>query len=107
MKKGDIIVVPFPFTDLSGAKLRPSVVLIDSNQDIVVAFITSQLKRKTEAAISIKSSEINGLKCDSFLRLDKITTLDKEIVVGRLGSLTQSEIEKMDRGLIKILNLNI
>ena len=107
MKKGDIIVVPFPFTDLSGAKLRPSVVLIDSNQDIVVAFITSQLKRKTETAISIKSSEINGLKSDSFLRLDKITTLDKEIVVGRLGSLTQSEIEKMDRGLIKILNLNI
>jgi mRNA interferase MazF len=107
MKKGDIIFVPFPFTDLSGTKLRPAVVLINSRQDVVVAFITSQLKWKTETTIPIKSSEINGLKSDSFVRLDKITTLDKEIVVGRLGSLTEAEVEKMNKELIKILNINI
>ena len=76
MKKGDIVVVPFPFTDLSGVKLRPSVVLIESNPDIVVAFITSKTKL-SEPTLMIKATEINGLKTDSFLRLNKITTIDR------------------------------
>lgn len=107
MKKGDIVVVPFPFTDLSGAKLRPSVVLIDSDKDIVVAFITSQIKWRSEAAFLIKPSEINGLKSDSFVRLDKITTLDKEIIVGRLGSVTEQEMKEIDKQLIQILKITI
>lgn len=43
MKKGDIILLPFPFTDLSGAKNRPAVLLVYNKLDIVVAFITTQL----------------------------------------------------------------
>lgn len=103
MKKGDIVIVPFPFTDLTGTKLRPAVILIDSDQDVVVAFITSKVNRKTESAIRIRSSEVNGLKIDSFLRLDKITTLGKEIVVGRLGNLTEKEIREVDTRLIQVL----
>jgi len=44
MAKGNIVLITFPFTDLSGSKLRPSVVLADTNQDVTVAFITTQLK---------------------------------------------------------------
>jgi mRNA interferase MazF len=43
MKKGDIILVPFPFTDLTGSKLRPAAVLIDGENDITVAFMTTQI----------------------------------------------------------------
>jgi len=60
MKKGDIILVPFPFTDLSGNKNRPAVILIDSEEDVTVCFITTQVKWFSEFDISVHHSEING-----------------------------------------------
>ena len=51
MKKGDIILIPFPFTDLSGNKNRPALVLVNSELDITVAFISTQLKWKEETDI--------------------------------------------------------
>jgi len=105
--KGDIVLVPFPFTDLTGSKLRPAVVLVDSSNDVVVAFITSQNKWEDEYSLKIKASESNGLKVDSFLRLNKITTLNKDLMVGKLGILVSHEITHLDRLLFKILRIKI
>jgi len=44
MKKGDIVLIPFPFTNLKGFKKRPAVILYKDNFDIVVTFITTKLK---------------------------------------------------------------
>ena len=41
MKKGDIVLIPFPFTDLTGNKNRPALVLVESEEDITVCFITT------------------------------------------------------------------
>ncbi|MCH8535834.1 MAG: type II toxin-antitoxin system PemK/MazF family toxin [Flavobacteriaceae bacterium] len=48
MKKGDIVLIPFPFTDLSGVKNRPAVVLHSSGEDVVLCFLTTQLKWKSD-----------------------------------------------------------
>jgi mRNA interferase MazF len=87
MNKGDIVLIPFPFTDLSGNKNRPAIILIVSDDDVTVCFITTQLRRQSEHDISIHPSTLNGLKKPSLIRLNKIATIDKELIIGRLGVL--------------------
>jgi mRNA interferase MazF len=79
MKKGDIVLIPFPFTDLTGIKNRPALILIDSVDDITVSFITTQLKWQENSDVRLEPSNQNGLKKISLIRLNKITTIDKEL----------------------------
>ncbi|HYG36968.1 MAG TPA: type II toxin-antitoxin system PemK/MazF family toxin [Cytophagales bacterium] len=105
MIKGDIVLVPFPFTNLTGSKNRPALILISGESDITVSFITTQLKWREDSDIRIDPSEENGLKKTSLIRLSKLTTVEKDLIIGRLGSLNSTEIEKVDKNLIKLLNL--
>jgi len=105
MKKGDIVLIPFPFTDLSGNKNRPALILIDSEDDVTVCFITSQLKWQSEFDLPIKPSDVNGLKTASLIRLNKFATIDKDLIIGRLGDLDKDYIELLNSNLIKILKL--
>ncbi len=85
-KKGDIQLVPFPFTDLSSAKLRPCILLGTDGDDITVVFITSK-KPKGNHHIEILPSAENGIKVKSYIRYTKIATLDVKMSVGRIGVL--------------------
>jgi mRNA interferase MazF len=106
MQKGDIIIIPFPFTDLSGSKLRPSVVLFTDKRDVTICFITSQLKWKDEFDFEIFPNQENGLKVNSIVRLTKISTIDKSLVIGKLGNLSTVEIIELNKNLKTILKLN-
>jgi mRNA interferase MazF len=94
LARGDIILVSFPFTDLSGQKVRPALVLAPSSvQDIIVAFITSQTGMPSQATdqaecrLSPGHPEFRGtgLKDASTVRLDKLATLHRGLVHRRLG----------------------
>ncbi len=105
MNKGDIVLIPFPFTDLSGNKNRPAVILINSDDDVMVCFITTQLKWQSEFDIFIQPSYVNGLKKISLIRLNKFATIDKDLIIGRLGTLEEIYINSLNKNLIKILKL--
>ena len=62
MNKGDIVLIPFPFTDLSGIKNRPALILVDGEVDITVSFITTQLKWQEDSDVRIEPTQTNGLK---------------------------------------------
>lgn len=105
MKKGDIILIPFPFTDLTGNKNRPALVLVSGELDVTIAFISTQLKWKESSDILLEPTEKNGLKKNSIVRLSKLATVDKELVLGILGSLGYAELTVVNTGLKNIFEL--
>ncbi len=105
MTKGDIVLIPFPFTDLTGVKNRPALVLIETDLDVTVSFITTQVKWEEDFDVRLEPNIENGLKKNSLVRLSKITTIDKDLVIGRLGQLTHLEINTINKKLIELLKL--
>jgi len=59
MQKGDIILIPFPFTGLSGNTNRPALVLVNGEMDVTLAFISTQLKWKEETDIIMNQVNSN------------------------------------------------
>ena len=108
MSKGDIVLVPFPFTDLSGQKVRPALILHweGGGDDCVVAFISSvKTKRKLAFDIAMSKSEGNGLKVDSVIKVNKLATLQKKIIIGTLGTLEPVHMTTVDKKLKQIFKL--
>ena len=103
MGKGDILLIPFPFTDLKGNKNRPALVLISSELDITLAFISTQLNWKEETDILLKPTKNNGLKKESLLRLSKLATIDKKLDLGRIGRMEANDLKQVNINLIKLL----
>ncbi len=92
-------------TDLSGIKNRPALILVECESDITVSFITTQLKWQEDFDVKIEPSQSNGLKRTSLIRLSKLTTIDKDLVIGKLGNLLQDELANVDKNLVKIFKL--
>lgn len=105
MKKGDIVLLSFPFTDLKGNKIRPALVLVVSDLDVIVAFITTQFKWQNTFDILLEPNDLNGLKKTSLVRVSKITTIDKDLILGKLGELNSLDMQSINKSLTKILNL--
>ena len=92
-KVGKIVLVPFPFTDLSGEKVRPALVLADNDkeEDFLVCFITTVVSKKEKYGVWISNEDKyfkkTGLKASSVIRVSKIATLDKKVALGEIGEL--------------------
>ena len=88
--KGSIILAWFPYTDFSGEKLRPALVLYEGYLDVTVAYISGQIPAKPLSSDLLilpgTSSYTNaGLKEPSVLSIDKIMILDKKKSEGIIG----------------------
>lgn len=105
MNKGEIILITFPFTDLSGSKLRPALVLASDKEDITVAFITTNLQQVNNTDMLLRKSSINGLKKDSLVKINKIATLDHSLAMGKVGQLVENELKEVDRKLVILFNI--
>jgi len=102
MNKGKIVLVPFPFTDLSGHKVRPAVIIHASTKgnDFIVCFISSKENKKIDTFdLKVKADSQNGLKVDSVIKISKIATLEKKLAIGEIGSLDQKTIREMNTKL--------
>ena len=105
MKQGDLVLVPFPFTDLSGNKIRPALVLMNTTFDVTLAFISTQLHWQEPTDILLPPNGLNGLKKPSLIRLSKLATIDLSLLKGRLGELSTNELQQTHQNLRTLLQL--
>ena len=106
-KKGAVVLVPFPFTDLSGNKVRPAIIVSKNKigSDVIVVFVTSQTKIKDNHLVLINPEEGNGIKVISKIVCSKIATLDAKIVLGELGTVSNIIQNQIDKELKLIFGL--
>ncbi|MGA2231507.1 MAG: type II toxin-antitoxin system PemK/MazF family toxin [Tepidisphaeraceae bacterium] len=96
--RGDVVLVPFPFADLTGKKVRPALIVSADPQgsELILAFITSVLTNRSPRGAEIEllqsgaEFQSTGLKADSLIRLDKLVTLSSGVISRRLGKIGPS-----------------
>jgi mRNA interferase MazF len=104
--KGTIVLIPFPFTDLEGSKVRPALILNSNlSVDIIAAFISSKTGEAKPFEVSIEPDSGNGLKVKSKVICSKIATLDRKIILGEIGKLSQKHLSEVDMNLKKVFEV--
>ena len=111
LARGDVVLVRFPFTDLSGQKLRPALIVGEPrNEDIILAFVTSRpgsQEPRAEHTLEPTDPEfrVTGLKVSSVIRLSKLATLHRSLVHRRLGHIGPESAGAVARCLPYVLGL--
>ena len=113
MKRGTVVLTPFPFTDLSGAKVRPAVVVSPSDrpaEDVIPAFISSVkplalLPADLPIATSHPDFPGSGLKVASIVKCDKLATVQGRMILGELGALSPGLLVELNARLRVALGL--
>lgn len=107
-KRGDIVLIPFPFADLTGTKIRPAVVVStaayeEENGNITVAMVTS-VPHTTSSDYEVKDWQVANLLAPSWVRV-KLATIVTKLVRYKPGNLTDADLSEVDKRLRVALGL--
>lgn len=109
LKQGDIVLIPIPFTDLTSQKRRPTIIISSNNynekhEDIVVVALTSNVEPQ-DFTITLTSDDLEegSLKVTSMIRVDKIYTLNKSIILKTFGRVKPAILTKIKDSLLKLI----
>jgi mRNA interferase MazF len=102
-KRGEIVLIPVPFSDLSSTKRRPVLVISNTSHnsiysDMIVVAITSNLQQNG-IIIQTKDLPAGVLPKKSLIRCDKIYTLEQRIAIKQLGIVSESVLKKVISGI--------
>lgn len=108
LEAGSVVLVPFPYTDLSESKRRPVMLLTEINErgDFIGMALTS--RPQTDGAVALPAGPLprgDALPSASWIRTDKVITLRKTVVVKILGRVDSDTRAECVRRLCQALNL--
>ncbi|MBI2507431.1 type II toxin-antitoxin system PemK/MazF family toxin [Candidatus Woesearchaeota archaeon] len=102
--KGDVVVIPFPFSDLSASKKRPALVLAGlEGDDLILCQITSEA-RFDKYSIELKNTDFKQgkLNIKSMIRPNRLFTADRSLIQYKVGSLKNEKLKEAVDELIKL-----
>lgn len=103
--KGDVVVLPFPFSDLSRSKRRPAVVVASlDGDDLILVQVTSQTVRD-HYSVGLVDGDFTegGLRRPSNIRPNKLFTADQRLILNRAGKLKNGKCSEIIETLVEIL----
>ena len=107
--QGDILIVPFPFSDLRGTKQRPVLVISkteynDNGDDIITCGLTSNLK-DSEYSVLIDNNNLSEgeIPIKSRIKVDKLFTLEKSIVKKKIAKINKEIMEKVKKEFLDLV----
>lgn len=103
---GDVVVIPFPYSDLTGAKHRPALVIARVNtSDLILCQITSKAN-KDDVAVFLDSIDfaVGRLPIVSFIRPNKLFTADKSIIIKKIGTVKPAILRETIKRITKVIN---
>lgn len=114
MTRGKVVLVPFPFDDLSAAKVRPAVCLtepVGPYRHIILAFITSRIPANLlNSDLVLDSNAVDfpatGLRVSSVLRLHRLMTVSTSLILRELGKLSPNQQAQVEFKLRKLFKLS-
>lgn len=105
---GDVVLVPFPFTDQSGAKKRPAVIVSSSGynagrRDLVIMAITSQVRTPLGFGEALVADwQAAGLIKPSVLK-PVVTTIEQGLVVRTMGALSAADLRSLRETIAQVI----
>lgn len=102
---GQVVLVPFPFSDLSRAKMRPAVVLAEAGRDDWILCQVTSNPYGDEKAIPLmeKDFQSGSLRVASYARPGKLFTANSSLGAETVGSLKKAAIKRLIEGVVEIL----
>lgn len=103
--RGDVVVIPFPFSDLSRSKRRPALVIAASQPgDFILCQITSKpLRDGLEIEITDAEFREGSLRQASNIRPNRLFTADGRLILYKAGSLTDAAMHRVTDRLVAIV----
>lgn len=105
--KGDVVVAPFPFSDLSAAKKRPALGIATlTGNDVMLCQITAQAAKDSYAiSLTDKDFTSGGLRQSSNIRPNRIFTADSAIILYGAGVVSPIKLAEVVTKIVDILNM--
>ena len=105
LRKGDLVLIRFPFLEKEGMKLRPSLLLAATQDIVTVCFMTSQRHPQEPLDVLLQPDAGNGLDRETLIKTSRLATLQRSMVVKRIGRLGEAVLQELNRKLMRWLDL--
>ena len=112
IEQRDLILVPFPFSDQSGRKVRPVIIISNNNfnehsEDILVVGVTSNIS-KDAYTLNLNNGDLEQerLLSKCCIKVENILKIDKELIIKKIGKIKKDTLKRIIEVIVKIISLS-